>query len=93
MTVREPTFPCSRCGGYVTRDGLAKKGAGRFRSYCRGCDSDRKLGRDHRLREDLLRAGDAARRLITEDGLDPLLALSFVIDPTDGVLEALEVAA
>ena len=46
----EQTVECSRCGGHVTRDQLAKKGRGQRRSYCKGCDSDRVLDRYHRQR-------------------------------------------
>ncbi len=84
---------CSRCGGYVARDGLAKKDAGRLRSYCRACDSDRKQGRNPADGDELLRAADAARVLIVEDGVDPLLALSLVVDPTPAVSAALKSVA
>lgn len=44
-------------------------------------------------REELIRAADAARSLIAAGGIDPLLALSLVVDPTPGVREALEAVA
>jgi hypothetical protein len=40
-----------------------------------------------------LRAADAARVLIVEDGVDPLLALSLVVDPTPAVSAALKSVA
>jgi len=46
-----------------------------------------------RSENDLSRAADAAWRLIAEGRVDPLLALSLVVDPSPGVLEALEAVA
>jgi hypothetical protein len=44
----ELTVACSRCGGHVPLDGLAKKGSGRLRHRCKGCESDRVLAAYYR---------------------------------------------
>lgn len=80
--------PCAGCGELL--------GPGRPNRRYHG-PSCRKLAfrarRRGRSENDLSRAADAAWRLIAEGRVDPLLALSLVVDPSPGVLEALEAVA
>lgn len=51
MTARECSEPlrfCSRCGRPVTRDELASKGGGQYRTFCKDCDSRRVRGKSAR---------------------------------------------
>lgn len=86
---------CSRCGRPVTRDELALKGGGQYRTFCKACDSRRKQGEpaptmvataDQRYEE----AVWAARR---EGELDFWEALSLLDVPSAKAMALVDQAA